>query len=149
MVASGRVSNIQNDTEHDLNSLCAGGDGPPEVRAEEGQPAPPDRAAANIVSTSTAAQAGKADAMETELSRRRGTKRLPKPRTSDLLSREMMKQWNRRGQEARDSEPWPVTLCVLSYSVLTRFLWVMLPHVRSTRDQFTTTRRVNGWLHIW
>ena len=24
-----------------------------------------------------------------------------------------------------------------------------LPHMRSTRDQFMTTRRVNGWLHIW
>ena len=43
-------------------------DGPPEVRAQEGQPAPPDPASPNFVSTSTAAQEGVVDteAMETE-----------------------------------------------------------------------------------
>ena len=47
--------------------LCAGEDGPVEVRAQEGMQAPSDPAAPNIVSTSTAAQAGKVDtdAMET------------------------------------------------------------------------------------
>ena len=48
--------------------LCAGEDGPVKVRAQEGMQAPSDPAAPNIVSTSTAAQAGKVDtdAMETE-----------------------------------------------------------------------------------
>ena len=48
--------------------LCAGEDGPVEVRAQEGMQAPSDPAAPNLVSTSTAAQAGKVDtdAMETE-----------------------------------------------------------------------------------
>ena len=48
--------------------LCAGEDGPVEDRVQEGQPAPPDPAAPNLVSTSTAAQAGgvDADGMETE-----------------------------------------------------------------------------------
>ena len=35
--------------------LCAGEDGPVEARAQEGQPAPPDPAAPNLISTSTAA----------------------------------------------------------------------------------------------
>ena len=48
--------------------LCAGEDGPVEVRAQEGMQAPSDPAAPNLVSTSAAAQAGKddTDAMETE-----------------------------------------------------------------------------------
>ena len=48
--------------------LCAGEDGPVEVKAQEGMQAPPDPAAPNLVSTSTAAQSGKVDtdAMETE-----------------------------------------------------------------------------------
>ena len=48
--------------------LCAREDGPVEARAQEGQPAPPDRAAPNLVSTSNAAQADGVDtnAMETE-----------------------------------------------------------------------------------
>ena len=62
--------------------VCAGDDGPAEVRGQEGQPAAPDPAAPNVVSTSTAAQAGGID-------------------------------------------------------------------MRSTRDQFMTTRQVNGCLHIW
>ena len=48
--------------------LCAGEDGPVEVRAQEGKQAPSDPAALDLVSTSTAAQASKVDtnAMETE-----------------------------------------------------------------------------------
>ena len=48
--------------------MCAGEDGPVESRAQEGQPAPSDPAAPNLVSTSTAAQAGgvDTDAVETE-----------------------------------------------------------------------------------
>ena len=48
--------------------LCAGEDGPLEARAQEGQPAPPDPAAPNLISTSTAAQSGGADTdvMESE-----------------------------------------------------------------------------------
>ena len=45
--------------------LYAQEDGPVEVRAQEGQPAPPDPAAPNLVSTSTAATTGGV-AMETE-----------------------------------------------------------------------------------
>ena len=41
--------------------LCAGEDGPVEVRAQEGMQAPSDPAAPNLVSTSTAAQAGGLD----------------------------------------------------------------------------------------
>ena len=37
---------------------CAGEDGPVEARAQEGQPAPPDPASPNLISTSTAAQTG-------------------------------------------------------------------------------------------
>ena len=40
----------------------------------------------------------------------------------DLLPREKKKQWNMRGQKARDSEPWPDSLCVLIYQLSTRFL---------------------------
>ena len=48
--------------------LCAGEDGPFEARAQEGQPAPPDPAAPNLISTSTAAQTGgvDTDVMESE-----------------------------------------------------------------------------------
>ena len=48
--------------------LCAGEEGPVEVRAQEGQPAPPDPAAPNLVSTSAAAQTGgiDTDVMESE-----------------------------------------------------------------------------------
>ena len=48
--------------------LCAGEDGPVEARAQEGQPAPPDPAAPNLISTSTAAQTGgvDTDVMESE-----------------------------------------------------------------------------------
>ena len=48
--------------------LCAGEDGPVEARAQEGQAAPPDPAAPNLISTSTAAQTGgvDTDVMETE-----------------------------------------------------------------------------------
>ena len=48
--------------------LCAGEDGPVEARAQEVTQAPSDPAAPNLVSTSTAAQAGKVDtdAMETD-----------------------------------------------------------------------------------
>ena len=47
---------------------CAGEEGPVEVRAQEGQPAPPDPAAPNLVSTSAAAQRGGVDTdmMESE-----------------------------------------------------------------------------------
>ena len=41
--------------------LCTGEDGPVEARAQEGQPAPPDPAAPNLISTSTAAQTGGVD----------------------------------------------------------------------------------------
>ena len=41
--------------------LCAGGDGPVEARALDGQPAPPDPAAPNLISTSTATQTGGVD----------------------------------------------------------------------------------------
>ena len=48
--------------------LCAGEEGPVEARAQEGQPAPPDPAAPNLVSKSTAAQTGGVDTnvMESE-----------------------------------------------------------------------------------
>ena len=48
--------------------LCAGEEGPVEARAQEGQPAPPDPAAPNLISTSTAAQTGgvDTDVMESE-----------------------------------------------------------------------------------
>ena len=48
--------------------LCAGEDGPVEARDQEGQPAPPDPAAPNLISTSTAAQTGgvDTDVMESE-----------------------------------------------------------------------------------
>ena len=48
--------------------LCAGEDGPVEAGAQEGQPAPPDPAAPNLISTSTAAQTGEVDTyvMESE-----------------------------------------------------------------------------------
>ena len=48
--------------------LCAGEDGPVEARAQERQPAPPDPAAPNLISTSTAAQTGgvDTDVMESE-----------------------------------------------------------------------------------
>ena len=38
--------------------LCAGEDGPVEAGAQEEQPIPPDPAAPNLISTSTAAQTG-------------------------------------------------------------------------------------------
>ena len=41
--------------------LCAGEDGPVEARAQEWQPAPPDPAAPNLISTSTPAQTGGVD----------------------------------------------------------------------------------------
>ena len=41
--------------------LCAGEDGPVGARAQEGQPAPPDPAAPNLISTSTVAQTGGVD----------------------------------------------------------------------------------------
>ena len=41
--------------------LCAGEDGPVEARAQEGQLAPPDPAAPNLISTATAAQTGGVD----------------------------------------------------------------------------------------
>ena len=41
--------------------LCAGEEGPVEARAQEGQPAPPDPAAPNLISTSTAAETGGVD----------------------------------------------------------------------------------------
>ena len=58
----------QQHSERRFVLLCAGEDGPPEVRAQEGQPPPLDPAAPNLVSTSTAAQEGVVDteAMETE-----------------------------------------------------------------------------------
>ena len=48
--------------------MCAGEDGPVEARAQEGQPAPPDPAAPNLISKSTAAQTGGVDTyvMESE-----------------------------------------------------------------------------------
>ena len=48
--------------------LCAGEDGPVEARAQEGQPAPPDPAALNLTSASTAAQTKgvDTDVMESE-----------------------------------------------------------------------------------
>ena len=48
--------------------LCAGEDGPVEARAQQGQPAPPDPAAPNLISTSTAAHTGgvDTDVMESE-----------------------------------------------------------------------------------
>ena len=48
--------------------LCAGEDGPVEARAQEGQPAPPDPAAPNLISTTMAAQTGgvDTDVMESE-----------------------------------------------------------------------------------
>ena len=85
--------------------LCAGEDGPVEVRAQEGMQAPSDPAAPNLASTSTAAQAGKVDtdAMETELSHQ-----------SNHPLRELMRQWSRRGQKVNDSVLRLVCLCVLS-----------------------------------
>ena len=82
VVASGRVSNVENDAEHYYGR--------------------PMQVASTLMRW-----------RQRTLSRRRAAKRLPKPRLSDLSSREMMKQWNRRGQKARDSKPWPVSLCVL------------------------------------
>ena len=51
-----------------FDPLCAGEEGPVEASAQEGQPAPPEPAAPNLVSTTTAARAGgvDTDAMETE-----------------------------------------------------------------------------------
>ena len=48
--------------------LCAGEEGPVEARAREGQPAPPDPAAPNLIASSTAAQTGgvDTDVMESE-----------------------------------------------------------------------------------
>ena len=48
--------------------LCAGEDGTVEARAQEEQPTPPDPAAPNLISTSTAAQTGgvDTDVMESE-----------------------------------------------------------------------------------
>ena len=48
--------------------LCAGEDGPVEARAQEGQPPPPEPAAPNLITTSTAAQTGGVDTnvMESE-----------------------------------------------------------------------------------
>ena len=68
MRASEKVNIVQNDAEHDFELLCAGEDGLVEVRAEEGQPAPPDPAAPNFFSASTAVQAGSVNpgAMEAE-----------------------------------------------------------------------------------
>ena len=81
-----------------FNLLCAGEDGQVEARAQEGQPAPPDPAVPNLISTSTAEDAAE---------------HMPQPHRSDHLSREVTKQWNRRGQKANDSVLWPVFLCAL------------------------------------
>ena len=43
---------------------------------------------------------------------------MPQPHRSDHLSREVTKQWNRRGQKANDSEPWPVSFCFFSPAFL-------------------------------
>ena len=94
-----------------------------EVRAQEGQPAPPDPAAPNLVSPSTAAQEG-------------------------VVTRddETMEQEEPESKRQRTVAGLPV--CSLLLPVDEIPVSYVATHEIDERPVFTT-RRVNCWLHIW
>ena len=110
VVASRRVSNTQNDAGHDLNSF---------VQERRDQSSSQPRRGSQLhqiqqhrISSQRQRQHRRVESTRTSWSQRTlSLQHVPKPHRSDHLSREVTKQWNRRGQKAKDSVLWLVS-CV-------------------------------------
>ena len=131
-------------TRFDL--LCTGEDGPVEARAQEGQPAPPDPAAPNLISTSTAAQTGGVDtdvmeSMDTEpavSSRAHATAAPIRPFVTG--GDETMEQ---KPESKRQSSVAGLPVC----SLLTPVNEITVSYVAT--HEIDDTRQENGCLHTW
>ena len=106
--------------------LCAGEDGPVEVRAQEGMQAPSYPAAPNLVSTSAAAQAGKVDTDATETEENEPAVSSQAHAIATTIEPSVTgnnKTMEQEVPEKHDSVRWLVCLCVLSQLLSTSFLF--------------------------
>ena len=127
--------------------LCAGEDGPVEARAQEEQPAPPDPAAQNLISTSTAAQTGGVD---TDVMESEDTVRAVSSRAHATAA--PIRPFVTGGDEIMDQEG-PESkrqrTVAFSFDPCRRDSCELRCHTRQRRQTSLRSRQVNGCLHTW